>query len=395
MIPSFKFARIPSIIFGVGKLNELANIIPQFGKNILIMTGSDSLKKSGKWDEITSKLKQKGLIYWHETVNFEPSPELIDEIVTTYKTYDIDLVIGIGGGSVTDAGKAVSAMLLKSDSVRNYLEGIGHKQHDGIKIPYIAIPTTSGTGSEATKNAVISEVGSNGFKKSLRHDNLVPDYAIIDPNLMVQCPSSITAACGLDAFTQLLEAYVSSNANPITDLLAYSGMQEIKNSIISACSSGSSDINIRASMAYGSLLSGIVLANAGLGVVHGLASSIGGYFNIPHGIVCGTLLAESTKKNIQKLNELGAKGESDLLKHAKIGALLSNYPSLITSNVEILCTDLISILQKWIDDLKIPKLSKFGIGEDDLDKIVLNTSLKNNPVHLDKKDIKEILLNRL
>jgi alcohol dehydrogenase class IV len=218
MIPSFNFARIPYIIFGAGKLRELYNIIPKFGNNILFVLGGSSLKQYGKWDEISSILEDKSINFFSISVPSEPSPALIDEYANEFRNKDIDLVIGIGGGSVTDAGKAISAMIPKADSIKNYLEGIGNKTHDGRKIPYIAIPTTSGTGSEATKNAVISEVGPNGFKKSLRHDNLIPNVALIDPELMISCPMSITAACGMDAFTQLLEAYVSTKVNPITDV---------------------------------------------------------------------------------------------------------------------------------------------------------------------------------
>ena len=395
MIRSFNFARIPNILFGSGKLDELIKIVPQFGKNILFVTGTESLKKFGKWEEIESKIEKATLNYWQVSVANEPSPQLIDEIVSKYREKEIKLIVGIGGGSVTDAGKAISAMLLKSDSIRNYLEGVGSKQHDGKKIPYIAIPTTSGTGSEATKNAVISEVGVNGFKKSLRHDNLIPDYAIIDPNLMVSCPVSITAACGLDAFTQLLEAYTSSNANPMTDSLAYSGMEQIKDALIPACTTGTSNIEIRTSMAYGALLSGITLANAGLGVVHGLASSLGGFFSIPHGVVCGTLLAEVTKKNIQKLKNLGPHGRLGLLKYSKIGFLLSGNDCFNTDEIETYNHSLISTLQRWIDDLHIPRLSNYGIKKANIDKILQNTSLKNNPISLNTNDIAEIIQNRL
>jgi alcohol dehydrogenase class IV len=395
MIQSFNFARIPNIQFGPGKLGELVKMVPQFGKKILFVTGTESLKKSGKWDEIESKMDKVTLKYWQVTVANEPSPQLIDEIVSKYREKEINLVVGIGGGSVTDAGKAISAMLLKSDSIRNYLEGVGNKQHDGMKIPYIAIPTTSGTGSEATKNAVISEVGANGFKKSLRHDNLVPDYAIIDPDLMVSCPSSITAACGLDAFTQLLEAYTSSNANPMTDSLAYSGMEQIKDALIPACTTGASNIEIRASMAYGSLLSGITLANAGLGVVHGLASAIGGFFSIPHGVVCGTLLAEATKKNIQKLKDSGHYGKLSLVKFAKVGFLLSSNNCFKTEEIQTYNSNLVSTLQRWIDDLHIPRLSHFGIKKEIIDKILQSTSLKNNPITLTTDEIAEIIQNRL
>ena len=161
----------------------------------------------------------------------EPSPEMVDNAVAELTDDNADLVISIGGGSVIDAGKAISAMTGKSDSVTGYLEGIGTKIHPGTKLPFIAIPTTSGTGSEATKNAVLSSVGEKGFKRSLRHDNFVPDIALVDPDLTIQCPREITAASGMDCFTQLLEAYLSDKSCEYTDALAIEGLKAIKSSL--------------------------------------------------------------------------------------------------------------------------------------------------------------------
>ncbi|MFX1444437.1 MAG: iron-containing alcohol dehydrogenase [Promethearchaeota archaeon] len=395
MIQNFNFASIPHIIFGAGKLKGLYDLIPNFGNNILFVIGGNSLRRSGKWNEISSAMENRSINYSFVSVDSEPSPTLIDEIVANFRKQKIDLIIGIGGGSVTDAGKAISAMLTKDDSIKNYLERVGTKLHDGAKIPYIAIPTTSGTGSEATKNAVISDTGPEGFKKSLRHDNLIPNIALIDPELMISCPPSITAACGMDAFTQLLEAYVSTKASPMTDALAYSGIKQMQNNMILACSSGATDINVRAAMAFGSLMSGITLANAGLGIVHGLASPIGGFFDIPHGVVCGTLLAEATKINIKRLKEQGSAGKAALKKHANIGALLSGEAPNLKGNIDKSCSVLIDILEKWTVELKIDRLGKYGIASEDIEKIIKNTRLRNNPVNLNDNDIKTIILNRL
>lgn len=381
--------------FGAGKLNELYKIIPNFGGNVLFVIGGSSLKKSGNLDTIEASLKDCDITYSVVSVNAEPSPKLIDQITNEYRSKIIDVVVGIGGGSVTDAGKAISAMLPKKDSIVNYLEGIGTKNHDGTKIPYVAIPTTSGTGSEATKNAVISEIGPNGYKRSLRHDNLIPNYALIDPELMTSCPAAITAACGMDAFTQLLESYVSTNANPMTDALAYSGMRAMAPSMIPACSSGATDVFIRGSMAYGALISGITLANAGLGIVHGLASPIGGFFDIPHGVACGTLLAEATKINVNKLKELGSSGKASLLKHAQLGALMSGTITCNDKNINECCSILIDTLESWVNELKIPRLSEYDVNEKDVNKIVDNAQLKNNPVKLSKEEIKNLVLTRL
>ena len=394
MIQSFNFSRIPKLIFGPGKLKELFEIIPQFGQKALIITGSSSLKNSGKLDYITTNCQKKGIQVFHLSLNGEPSPELIDNAVEEFRGLKLDLLVGIGGGSVIDSGKAISAMLTKDDTVQNYLEGVGDKIHDGEKLPYIAIPTTSGTGSEATKNAVISKVGKNGFKKSLRHDNFIPDIAIIDPELMLSCPAPITAACGMDAFTQLLESYVSSNSNPLTDALAMNGMKHVKNALIPVTSTSASDVNMRALMAYGSLISGITLANAGLGVVHGFASSIGGQFEIPHGVVCGTLLAQATKVNVEKLRETGENGLPGLRKHAQIGAMLAD-DQYRDDEIDKNITRLITMLEDWTNTLKLSLLSHFGVSKQDIEVIVGKTSQKNNPVILEKVDLIHILESRL
>jgi len=395
MFLDFNFASIPHIIFGAGRLSEIYEIIPKFGNNVLYVIGGSSLKKSGKWDEIRSEMQKRGINFFEISVEGEPTPTLVDEAVEKFRSKKLDIIVGIGGGSVIDAGKAISAMIPKIDSIKNYLEGVGNKIHDGRKIPYIAVPTTSGTGSEATKNAVITEVGIEGFKKSLRHDNLIPNYAIIDPQLVISCPKSVSAPCGMDAFTQLLEAYVSPKANPITDALAKSGIKQMKNAIVPVCNEKASNITARAAMAYGSLMSGIVLANVGLGIVHGFASSIGGLFNIPHGVVCGTLLADSTKMNIKRLEQLGAEGENGLLKHAIVGALITGKESFKDINVPHYCSVLIETLKNWTKELNIDRLGKYGITTTDIDDIVEKTSLKNNPVHLKREDLREILISRI
>ena len=176
--------------------------------------------------------EKEGIEYHLIPVPAEPSPDIIDHAVKRLYNEKIMLVAGIGGGSVLDAGKAISAMAYRSESVTEFLEGIGTKDHPGTRLPFIAVPTTSGTGSEATKNSVISQIGKDGFKRSLRHDNFVPDIALIDPELTLQCPQNITAASGMDCFTQLTEAYLSDKSNEYTDALAMEGLKAIKASLI-------------------------------------------------------------------------------------------------------------------------------------------------------------------
>ena len=395
MLLDFNFASIPHIIFGAGKLNEIYDLIPNFGNNVLYVIGGSSLKNSGKWDEIESTMQKNNIPFSSISVYGEPTPRFVDEAVNKFRNHNIDVIVGIGGGSVIDAGKAISAMLTKKNSIKDFLEGVGNKTHDGKKIPYIAVPTTSGTGSEVTKNTVISEVGIEGFKKSLRHDNLIPNYAVIDPKLVISCPKSVSSSCGMDAFTQLLEGYVSPKSNLITDTFAMSGIKKMKDAIIPVCNEKGSDINLRSAMAYGALLSGIVLANAGLGIVHGFASSIGGLFEIPHGVVCGTLLAESTKVNIKRLEELGSEVENYLLKYALVGALIDGRKCFEDIDISHYCSILVDVLDNWTNKLNIDRLGQYGITSTDVDSIIDKTSLKNNPVQLRREDLHEILTNRI
>lgn len=393
MIPSFIFSHTPTIHFGAGEFSNLDTIISRIGKKALIVTGAHSFESSGKKSLIDQALTKKSVTPHFFTVKSEPSPGLINYAVSQFKNNGIDIVCSIGGGSVIDTGKAISAMLLHDDSVFDYLEGVGTgKKHDGIKVPFIAVPTTAGTGSEATKNAVLRCVGPNGFKKSLRHDNFVPDVVVIDPELMLSCPPDITAASGMDAFTQLLESYVSSKSTPLTDALAFSGLCYAAKNLIPACTTGAECIDVRAGMAYAAFLSGITLANTGLGIVHGLASAMGGLFDIPHGIICGTLVSAATKVTIDILKKRADTGEEALTKYARIGTLLSENDNGDTDHS---CDLLIRKLEEWTDMLNLPLLSDIGFKESDIENILDRTGNKNNPVKLDRIEIRLILESRL
>ena len=207
----------------------------------------------------------------------------------------------------------------------------------------------------------------------------------------MSCPPDITAASGMDAFTQLLESYVSPQSSPITDALAYSGLSHAADSLIPACTTGAGTVEARAGMSYAAFLSGITLANAGLGVVHGLASALGGLFDIPHGVICGTLAASATKATIDKLKLTDA-GENALTKYARIGALLSENDS---KNTHQSCDMLIKRLEEWTEILHLPLLSKFGVKESDIENILDRTGNKNNPVKLDRSEIRLIIESRL
>lgn len=385
---SFNFASTPKIIFGSEKLKELPQLLSKY--NSILLLCSNSFIKTSKYKNLLHELKNKNVYSF--TVIGEPTPQLVDNIASYYKVKNIEIVISIGGGSVLDCGKAVSAMMTVSDNVLNYLEGFEIKKHPGTKLPFIAIPTSSGTGSEMTKNAVLRSVSDNGFKKSLRHDNFIPDIAIIDPTLTLSCPKNITAYCGLDALTHLLESYLSTNASPMTDALAISGIEYFSNSFIDACFNGYENLKSREDMAYTSMLSGICLANAGLGTVHGFASSLGGFFKIPHGVVCATLLPPCTKYTIDRLIENEYDNLVYLKKFQKVGEILSNKKS--TSIYEG-CNLLIDILYNYLEELNIEKLSHYGVTESDFNKIVKNTSNKLNPISLSDEDLYNILLERI
>lgn len=390
MIDSFQFYPLPEIQFGCGKRRELVSAVQVYGKNALLLTRASSSQSTGHLEEIISELKGAGINLYKEIISHEPSPSLIDGIVEKYKENNIDVVIAVGGGSVMDAGKAVSAMIPVEGSITEYLEGVGDREHPGTKVPFIAMPTTSGTGSEMTKNAVISEVGEHGFKKSLRHNNFIPEIAIIDPEMMLSCPAGLTAASGMDAFTQLLESYVSSQANPMTDALALQGLKQIKKYLLRAFLEGDNNLESRSGMALAAMFSGITLAHAGLGLVHGFASPLGAYFDIPHGVVCGTLMAPVFAHTIENL--IDQPDHPAIQKLVIVSKVFADFK--YKTDIEYLQ----SFKEKLIhitNLLEVPGLSDFGFKEESIPMIIKNTSHKYHPTELSDSQMEDILRSRL
>ena len=387
----FKTANTPFLEFGEGAILNTVKYAEKYraGKAALL-TGAGSFRRTEHWDNLCRSLKNAGIDIIDFKVNTEPSPEIVDSVAAELKKKGADIVIAVGGGSVLDAGKAVSAMTVSEGSVKDYLEGVGTKEPDGKKLPFLAVPTTSGTGSEATKNAVISSVGFSGFKKSLRHDNYVPDAAIIDPSLMLSCPSSVTAASGMDALTQLIESYVSTGASVFTDSIVSKAIMMAGKSLETAVFNGS-DIDARADMAWATYVSGISLANAGLGVVHGIASPAGAYTEIPHGVVCGSLLSEASKYIIAKLLETDPDSEG-LRKYGEAGELLTGRKG---NTVEESCRILTDHLDYLTDKLGIARLAGYGFNEETVDMVSEQSGGKNSPVSLDTDDIRKIIQSRV
>ena len=393
MLRPFRYARMPDIRFGPGTVSQLSGIVASRAASVLAVTGT-AASSSPQWRQFAADLHRAGVSMDHLIHSGEPTPEFVDETAAGRRHAGIELVVGWGGGSVIDAAKAISAMLLRAEPVLDFLEDVGTRQlTDGRKVPYVAVPTTAGTGSEATKNAVLSRVGANGFKKSLRHDAFVPDLAVIDPELALSCPAPVTAACGMDALTQLLEGYVSLAASPMTDALALSGLEAVGPAIKRAVTDGAGDLDARTHMAYAALMSGAVLANAGLGIVHGMASPAGGLYPIPHGVACGTLIAAATEMNIATLTAQGEHGRAALAKYARAGELLRGAEP--APNMETGCQWLMDRLWALTRSLDMPRLRHYGIDEAGVERIVAGAANKNNPVPLEPAQMAAILLKRL
>ncbi len=387
---NFSLKPLPRIYFGPGKIVDLTELVVSFGDTVLFIIGKESFGKSPFWAELRQSIAGRGITFHVEHIAEEPSPQSIDAITDKYRKFNINAVTAIGGGSVLDSGKAISAMLATSGSVLDYLEGVGTRKPEGRKIPFIAVPTTSGTGSEVTSNAVISRIGKDGFKKSLRHDGYIPDAALIDPVLTLACPPRLTANCAMDAFSQLVESYLSTKASSFTDDLALGALRKVKKSLTSVYLDGE-NIENRSNMSYGSLISGITLANAGLGVIHGFASVIGGLYPIPHGVVCGTLMAAGNEVTLHKLRKSGDSPVA-LRKYAKLGKIFSDRER---GSDEYYQDSFIAGLQIITATLGMELLSDYGISSKDLCAIAEKTGSKNNPVVLEREELVEILAKRI
>ncbi len=390
----FNIARLPHVEFGSGSLGKLSAILGQYGRRLLIVTGTRSFLASAHWQTLAGQLRDAGLTWDIVRADTEPSPALVDDCVQAFHGRSFDAVVGIGGGSALDTAKAIAGLLKPGNSVMDHLEGVGPElPYQGPATPFIAVPTTAGTGSEATKNAVLSTHGDGGFKKSFRDEKLVAEYAVVDPDLLASCPPNVLAANGMDAFTQLLESYVSTKANPFTDVLAQSGMKTARDGLLPWYEGTGDAALCRGKMAYAALLSGITLAQAGLGSVHGLAAPLGAYFPIPHGVACGTLLAVATRFNIAALQER-APGSPALHKYADAGRLLVGQPLPDAVSLQTLP----EILDDWTERLGIPRLGNYGVTADDVPRIVADcrgSSMKTNPIVLTDDEIGRVLQARL
>lgn len=390
---SFSLKPLPAISFGAGCLEELNSIVPVIGSRFLIITGHSFRTRYSRWSSLETQLRTSGTTLDFITVSGEPSPEVIDRIVESFFPQKLDGIIAIGGGSVLDAGKAVAAMLPAGEKIEQFLEGVGSRQPDGKTLPFVAVPTTAGTGSEASANAVITRPGPTGYKKSLRHQNYVPDYALIDPELMRSCPPALTAACSMDAFSQLVEGFLSPRASSLSDAIAWSGIEAVERSLINAYRHGD-DLRARTDMAYAALCSGIVLANAGLGIIHGLAPALGSIFSISHGVVCGTLMGAGNAVTLEKLEKLvdsNPEYQDYIDKYDRLGSLFCGQNGKLQDAGRCF----VDQLHHMTELLQLPRLADCGANAENLDRVVETASNKNNPARLSSEEIRRILQHRL
>ena len=404
MSDAFTIAALPKIVFACGALDQLPAEIKRFGDRALIVTGATSFTRSAAWARLQSELERSGVTFASFSVPGEPSPELVDTAVTSYKDDAFNAVVGIGGGSALDAAKAIAGLLKPGNTVMDHLEGVGpERPYAGPATPFIAVPTTAGAGSEATKNAVLSRHGPDGFKKSFRDDALVARVALVDPDLLITCPKHLVAANGMDAFTQLLESIVSIRSNPMTEALAWSGLDRFVQGFwdmwlaAPEAAGGEGTDNprareARAHMAYAALQSGVCLAQTGLGSVHGLAQPLGSLFPIPHGVGCGTLVAGAVDINIRARSQR-APSSVALSHYARAGQMLAGG---VSGNDAL--DALVRTLKDWTERLELPHLSAFGVTDADVHTIVANSrgsSMLTNPVKLTDAEIAELVRRRL
>ncbi len=394
--PAFTVPALPRIVFGEGRIAELPAEIAALGRRVLVVTGALSFTGGPHWPALLDGLARAGVAVETLAVAGEPSPELVDAAVARFAGADIGVVAGIGGGSAMDAAKAIAGLLPTGASAMDFLEGVGRgRAYGGPALPLVAVPTTAGTGAEATRNAVLSRTGPAGFKKSFRDDRLMPVLALVDPGLLAGCPFPVMAANAMDALTQLLESAVSTRANPMTDALALAGIEAVRDGLWPALEGdGEAAHQGRARLAFAALVSGICLAQTGLGAVHGMAAPLGALHGVPHGLACGTLLAETTAANIEALLERDPFGPA-LPRYGRIGGMLAGHARVCGGDGLVMLAD---VLADWSERLEMPRLGRFGLGEADLAAVVAasgGNSMKTNPLVLTPDELTAILRRRL
>lgn len=377
---NFEFTTVTQIVFGNRTVSKVPLMLKDKGRKILLVTG----RNAARANFLTENLKTEGFSVFPFQVEKEPDTGMISNGVKLAREKDCDAVLGFGGGSVIDSAKAIAALVPNKGELFDYLEVIGKgRKLEEEPLPFIAVPTTSGTGAEVTKNAVIHSP-EHHVKVSLRSPLMFPDVAVVDPELTVSVPPEITATTGMDALTHLLETFVSHQANPFIDMLCREGMHRISKSLKKVYENGN-DLAAREDMAFAAMLGGMALANVKLGAVHGFAGPMGGMFPVPHGTVCAALLPPVMEVNIKVLKQQN----QSLEKYNEVAQIL-------TGNSNAHATDGIQWTKNMVEYLKIPHLSAFGLSVSSfpelVDKAKKASSMKGNPVLLSNEQLLKVLL---
>ncbi len=382
MVMKFEFATATRIIFGAGKGNDVGPIAKEFGRRAFVVTGRDSRRA----ERILAGLKSSGIGPVTFSVADEPELETVERGTKLARAERCELVIGFGGGSALDAAKAIAAMLTNEGGLLDYVEIIGRGQPlTKSSAPFIAIPTTAGTGAEVTRNAVLASP-EHKLKVSLRSPLMLARVAVIDPELTCDLPPALTASTGLDALTQLIEPFVCNRANPMTDGLCVEGLRRAARSLRVAFSKGH-DKDAREDMAVASLFGGLALANAGLGAVHGFAGPIGGGFPAPHGAICAALLPHVMAMNLRALRQRDPDNTA-LRRYDEVAWWL-------TGDSKAKADDGVKWVRALVADLKVPRLGSFGVQREHFPDLVAKSanasSMKANPIMLTPEELAEIL----
>jgi alcohol dehydrogenase class IV len=378
----FEFATATRIIFGNSVLREADLIARRFGRRALVVTGRDARRA----EPLLSGLRESEMDVVPFAVDGEPEIATVQQGTELARQEACDLVIGFGGGSALDTAKAIAAMLTNRGDLFDYLEVVGRAQPLVIPgAPFMAIPTTAGTGSEVTRNAVLASP-EHQVKVSLRSPLMLAKVALVDPELTHDCPPAVTAGSGLDALTQLIEPFVSARANPMTDALCAEGIRRVARSLRIAFADGH-NAAAREDMAVASLFSGLALANAGAGAVHGFAGPVGGMFPAPHGAVCAALLPHVMAMNLRALQQRLPAGEA-LARFKEVARLVTGRPGAQAD-------DGVEWVAKLVSDLKIPALSAYGLKREHVAEVVEKaahaSSMKANPILLTREELLETL----
>ncbi len=386
MSSRFEFTTATRIVFGNGKLREIGPLAREFGQRALVVTGREARRA----EPLLTRLRESEVPAVLFSVSGEPEITTVQQGTALAKREGCELVIGFGGGSALDAAKAIAAKLTNEGDLLDYLEVIGRgKALTRPSAPFIAIPTTAGTGSEVTRNAVLASP-EHRVKVSLRSPLMLAKVALVDPELTHDLPSAITASTGLDALTQLIEPFTSCRANPMTDALCREGIRRAARSLRVVFTDGR-NAAAREDMAVASLFGGLALANAGLGAVHGFAGPIGGMYPAPHGAVCAALLPHVMATNLHALRQRQS-GDGTLARYAEVAQLLTNDASAKAE-------DGVTWVRQLVADLKIPSLGAYGVKPTQVTEIVEKaaqaSSMKANPIVLTREELADALMQAL